>query len=106
MIYNLRNSGDQTTIDLKGRLTFSDYAVFREVVDIFNTSPVKRCLLDLSELEFIDSAGLGMLLIARDKVQGKNGHLVIRGASGQVRKMLDLGRFDTLFTLEDSIEER
>lgn len=104
MIYNLRNNGNQTAIDLKGRLTFSDYSVFREVVEIFNTSPVKRCVLDLSELEFIDSAGLGMLLIVRDKVHGRNGHLVISGAAGQVKKMLDLGRFDTLFTLEDCEE--
>ncbi|MBI1954310.1 MAG: STAS domain-containing protein [Proteobacteria bacterium] len=101
MIYNLKSIGNQTSIELKGRLTFSDYATFREMLQIFSENPVKKCFFNLSELEFIDSAGLGMLLIARDKIQTTKGHLILKGAQGQVKKMLDLGRFDSLFILED-----
>jgi anti-anti-sigma factor len=100
VIYTMRNEGPTTEIDLKGRLTFADYSIFREITAIFNDAEVDVCFFDLSGLEFIDSAGLGMLLIARDKLQSRNGQLVLRGAMGQVKKMIDLGRLDALFSME------
>lgn len=100
MIYTLKSEGPTTEIELKGRLTFADYSTFREITALFNESDVSKCFLNLGELEFIDSAGLGMLLIARDKLQSRNGQLVLRNAQGQVRKMLDLGRLDALFSME------
>jgi len=96
----MRNEGEKAQVDLKGRLTFADYSLFREITMLFNDAEVNDCLIDLSELEFIDSAGLGMLLIARDKLQSRNGRLILRGAVGQVKKMIDLGRLDALFTME------
>lgn len=87
-------------IDLKGRLTFSDYSVFREISDYLNQFNPKTCLVNLKDLEFIDSAGLGMLLIMRDKVATKNGVVVLKNSQGQVKKMLTLGNFESLFSVE------
>lgn len=100
MLYTLKNSGLTTEIDLKGRLTFSDYGTFRDITKLFGEHHNQSCMFDLSELEFIDSAGLGMLLIARDRLKSADGNIVLKGARGQVKQMLDLGRFDTLFVLE------
>lgn len=100
MIYTLKNEGSLTAVDLKGRLTFADYSLFREIISLFNNPGFGKCRFDLSELEFIDSAGLGMLLLARDKMEGQKGQLVLRGAQGQVKRMFELGRLDTLFVME------
>lgn len=100
MIYNFRKVGTDTAIDLKGRLTFSDYSTFREMTQMFSEYKTKNCSIDLSALEFIDSAGLGMLLIARDKVRSFEGNITLKGAQGQVKKMLDLGHFERLFQFE------
>ncbi len=100
MIYTLKSAGPKIEVDMKGRLTFADYSSFREITQIVTDNKSKCCLFDLTELEFIDSAGLGMLLIARDKLQSVNGNVILKGAQGQVKKMLDLGRFDSLFNIE------
>lgn len=100
MIYTLKNEGAMTAVDLKGRLTFADYSMFREIISHFNTPEFGKCHFNLTELEFIDSAGLGMLLLARDKMEDKKGQLVLKGAQGQVKRMFELGRLDTLFTME------
>ncbi|HLD95758.1 MAG TPA: STAS domain-containing protein [Alphaproteobacteria bacterium] len=102
MIYKIQNNGASASIELKGRLTFADYSNFREMLQLLSELTIKRCVLDLSDLEFIDSAGLGMLLIARDKVQSQSGILNLKCAEGQVKKMLELGRFDNLFSIEDA----
>jgi anti-anti-sigma factor len=96
----MKSKGTTTYIDLEGRLTFADYATFREITTFFNSNTVHLCRFDLSKLEFIDSAGLGMLLIVRDKMHNRNGQLILQGATGQVKKMLDLGRLDELFFME------
>lgn len=97
MNYTLRTVGKEIHVDLKGRLTFADYSNFRELTELFGEHDTKECFMDLSELEFIDSAGLGMLLIARDKLRLQEGSVILSGAQGQVKKMLDLGHFDSLF---------
>lgn len=97
MDYTIKNVGEEIYVELAGRLTFADYGSFKELTELFIENNPKNCLLDLSKLEFIDSAGLGMLLIARDKMRMKNGEVTLKGAQGQVKKMLDLGHFDSLF---------
>jgi anti-anti-sigma factor len=99
VIYTLKTVGPKTEIDLKGRLTFADYSNFREMTEVLTEHKVKTCLINLSDLEFIDSAGLGMLLIARDKLRLNDGDVVLVAPQGQVKKMLDLGHFNSLFKM-------
>ena len=99
MNYKLDKCGDDIHVELNGRLTFADYGSFKDLTELFIEHNPKSCFLNLSNLEFIDSAGLGMLLIARDKMRMREGDIILKGAQGQVRKMLDLGHFDSLFKL-------
>jgi anti-anti-sigma factor len=101
MIYKLKSTGPKTEVEVKGRLTYSDYGLFRQITDVIGTSTNQQCILDLSELEFIDSAGLGMLLLASDKIQECHGSIVLLNASGQVKKMIELGRFDAIFEISN-----
>jgi anti-anti-sigma factor len=97
MIHRIKSTGQKTEFELKGRLTYSDYNSFRQLSEVLGTVDGQMCTIDLAELEFIDSAGLGMLLLARDRINERKGTIVLKGAHGQVRKMLELGKFDTLF---------
>lgn len=99
MIFKIKSTGTNAEIEIKGRLTYSDYALFRQITDVVGTADNQYCQLDLTELEFIDSAGLGMLLLARDKIQECKGSIALINASGQVKKMIELGRFDALFEI-------
>lgn len=100
MNYTCKTVGDAVVVDIKGRLTFADYSQFRELTELFTENKSRECQLNLGDLEFIDSAGLGMLLIARDKMRMQDGEVTLKGAQGQVKKMLDLGHFGSLFRVE------
>lgn len=95
-------SGGETVVTLAGRFTFSAHATFRDVLvgHVEAMSSGGRVTFDLAGVEFVDSAALGMLLLAREAARRRSGAITIRGASGQVRRMLDVSRFDTLFTIE------
>lgn len=91
------NADGVMEIRLAGRFTFTDYTKFRTAVTQAVEAKVKGLTFDLGALEFLDSAALGMLLLARDEAQKIGAGVAIRGASGQVERVLDVARFRSLF---------
>jgi len=54
-------------------------------------------LLDLKEVKFIDSSGLGALVSAMQIVRNANGKLFICSISDQVRMLFELTKMDRIF---------
>jgi anti-anti-sigma factor len=86
-------------VGLSGKFTFSDHPAFCEILQRIGEEDVREVTFDMVHVEFIDSAGLGMLLLALDAVEKTQKNLVIRGARNQVKKMFDLAQFEALFTM-------
>ncbi|MBO0346543.1 STAS domain-containing protein [Roseibium limicola] len=93
------HQGNQFTAFLSGQLKYQDNTEFRRLIEEINAAKVRNCVFDLSQLTAIDSAGLGMLVIASDNSETHGWEIVLRGVKGQVRKVLDLSRFDKLMTV-------
>jgi len=87
-------------VKLKDRMTFSDHAPFRALLDDVVNARAKACVFDLSGLTAIDSAGLGMLAIALDMSKKRGWQMTIRSPRGQVKSLLELSKFDKLLTIE------
>ena len=87
------------TVALRGRFTFMDHAQFRDIMEHMHEPDIREVVCDMAGVEFIDSAGLGMLLLARDEAQKTNISLVIRNVTGQVKKIFGVAHFDTMFTI-------
>lgn len=88
-------------VNINGRLVFSDNSQFRELVDRFRDHGGKDLVVDLSGLDFIDSAGLGMLLVAKEAADKNKMAMTVRGARGQVKEMFDISRFDAVISIQD-----
>jgi anti-anti-sigma regulatory factor len=58
---------DGIVISIHGNFTFKDHYGFRAVLDALAASSGTRKTLDLSKVEFLDSAALGMLMIAEEE---------------------------------------
>ena len=86
-------------VTLIGKFTFSDHAPFREILEKAVENDVSHVIFHLEKLDFIDSTGLGMLLLVLDTTEDNHKSLVLSGATGQVKKMFDLARFNTMFAL-------
>lgn len=101
MEINIISEKDLYTVNMKGRLTFVDHATFRKMIDQVRETKASQCVLQLHELEFIDSAGLGMLLVLRDTLIKNSGNLILKTPRGQVKKMFQVSHFDTMFDIEE-----
>lgn len=100
MLAQFDTTADAAVIHLSGRLTFAENSAFRRVVEGLQHAGSDDVVIDLAELDFIDSAGMGMLLVARDLTAARGGRVRLGNASGQVARMLQLAKFGDFFTLD------
>ena len=63
-----------------------------------------RVIVDLSEVEFIDSTALGVLIEARSKIDNRRAFL-LAGPALQTRRALEISGLDRHFTVHDSVSE-
>jgi anti-anti-sigma factor len=91
-------------IRVKGEVDLSNASRLEEAIDSACEDEAGRpILVDLSGLEFIDSTGLSVLVSATRRSRDNGNRLRVRGASGQVRRILEVaGVHDWLFLEEDS----
>ncbi len=99
MNISLHPASPNLQITLNGQFTFNDHGAFREVLRYVENPEFSQFTVDLSSVSFVDSAALGMLLLARDMATKHQKTISLKGASGQVKKTLDIAKFNTLFTM-------
>ena len=98
-------SGDVTILEIKGRIDSTTAPVLGEKLTASLTTPQRRLVLDLRQLEYISSAGFRILLLAAKRAEEAGSRLVLCGLSGKVRQLFDLGGFLDIFTISGSREE-
>jgi anti-sigma B factor antagonist len=62
-------------------------------------------VVDLSRTEYVDSAGLGTLVLLNKEARAAGGCLVLAGLSDHVRDLLRLVRLDEVFTIAATVED-
>lgn len=59
----------------------------------------ERMVVDLSEVSYIDSAGLAALIEAMQKVEGYGGKFMLAGLQETVRSIFEISRLDQVFQI-------
>ena len=63
-----------------------------------------RIIVDLSEVSFVDSTGLQVLVQARIRVRDQNGLVALVAPAGMPRRVLEVSRLDQAFAVFDSLK--
>lgn len=96
MDYKINNSGGKAQVVFSGDITFSENVSFRQLLKDIAEQSVESCEFDLSAVDMVDSAGLGMFLIAREQADTAGWKLTVTGAQGHVASMLKLTKLSDL----------
>ncbi|MFZ5889681.1 MAG: STAS domain-containing protein [Myxococcota bacterium] len=89
--------GKYWRIELRGRFDFSCRADFRAT---YVSAPVDTTfIVDMTRVDYVDSAALGMLLLLRDHA-GEASRVVISGCKGQPEQVLKIANFHRIFRFE------
>ena len=97
MKYRTIEDGDQVELVLEGRLTFDEHSACRSLIAEMEDWAFQKQIINVCELDQIDSAGLGLLLRMKEACDeaGRELHVRVPG-DGQVAKMLSVAKFDQL----------
>ncbi|PRY84013.1 STAS domain-containing protein [Mongoliibacter ruber] len=66
---------------------------------------VKTFVVDLSEVRYISSSGIGLLITMLTKMRNVDGEVYLTSPSEHVKKLLIITKLNNIFTVFDSVEE-
>jgi anti-sigma B factor antagonist len=66
---------------------------------------IRYCAIDISEVRFINSSGIGVLITLLTKFRNVEGEVVLINPSEQVKKLLIITKLNAIFTIVDTKEE-
>lgn len=99
MKISIVGDGGRCVIRMAGRFDTHCRREFVEAVAQAVADAAGEIQVDLGGVEYIDSSGLGMLLMVRESAKSAGKTVSIANASGNVRQVLDIANFHKLFAL-------
>lgn len=95
--------GDRATVALRGELDLSGVDRARQAIEEAEASGSGLLVLDLSELEFIDSTGLEVMLRAARRAHDEGRRLIVQRPSRYVRRLLAMTAIDQSLDIVDDV---
>lgn len=89
----------QSTVELRGEIDAYSAPRLRRCLRALTDAGHRRIVLDFKGIEFIDSAGLGVLLGATKCLSERSGELVVTSPRPQAAKLLEMTGLDTVLTV-------
>ena len=105
LVMRIETTADETTVWLTGELDHHAARQLRQQVDLAveRTRP-QRLRLDFSDVSFMDSSGIGLIMGRYRLMQLEGGTLVVTGASERLRKEMRLAGLDRLGFLRETAD--
>lgn len=88
-----------------GRLDVTNVNQFRREVSDIAASKPKFLLIDLKDISFMDSSGLGALVAALKTIRNSGGELAICSPTDQVQMLFDLTSMNSIFKVYASLQD-
>lgn len=96
-----RKNNNVTTIVLSGRFDASVVGTFRDFLTSLSDHYPEKYVVDLSEVQYIDSGGLGCLVSFLRRVRQNGGDIKVATLSEKVRAVFELTRLHRIFEIYD-----
>ncbi len=106
MNFSLSVNKDLLLITMAGDLMggFEGEKLYREVEESIENG-TRRCVVDLSQVRFLNSSGIGMLITLLAKFRNRGGDLAIMRPSDQLKKLLIITKLEAIFQSVDFADE-
>ena len=102
---SIRGERGATVMRLRGELDLASHREFEVALAGALRSPPERVVIDLTELEFMDVAGMRAMLRSQERAEAAGKQLVLAAAVPGVRRLLWLTGQDQAFRTFDSVPE-
>ena len=98
-------NADTVVLQIEGRLDTNTATSFEEKLMGLINENENRIIVDFSDLDFISSSGLRVLLMAGKKIKTTNGKLGLCSLKEHIKEVFDVAGFTMLFSMFPNQEE-
>jgi anti-sigma B factor antagonist len=96
-----RQVGAVTVVDIMGRITLGEgNVILREIIRDLADNGKKAVVLNLGEVQYMDSSGVGELVKAHTTTRSHGGQLKLANLNKRVHDLLELTRLSTIFDIQ------
>ena len=101
-----RANGDVIVLDLKGKITLGEGdELLKDKVNSLLNQGVKKIVLNLAEVPYIDSAGLGEIVRTYTTVSRQSGSLKLLNLTKRITDLLSITKLLTVFETFETEDE-
>jgi len=95
-----RHVGDIAILDISGRITLGEGNVMlREIVSELTEKGHKKIVLNLGEVQYVDSSGLGELVKTHTSVRNRGGQLRLINLNARINELLQMTKLSAVFDI-------
>lgn len=105
MELKIRKNGDVYIIDVNGEMDLYNSYKLKELVMKMIEKSVGLFIINLEQVDYIDSSGIGALIYICSTVKKLNLKLAISNIHGSVKKVIELTKLMGFFPIANSVEE-
>ncbi|MDA8411723.1 MAG: anti-sigma factor antagonist [Treponema sp.] len=105
MELKIRKSGENYIIDVNGEMDLYNSYRLKELVMKMLEKKVERFIVNLEQVDYIDSSGIGALIYICSTIKKMNLRLVITNIHGSVKKVIELTKLMGYFPITPTIED-
>ena len=96
---------DSAVVKVSGSASMAEADRLRETLEQLAAEQVRVIVLDLREMDFICSLGLGAIITGHLKCRHHHGQIKLVGPVPPVRELLETTRLTKLFSIYESVEQ-
>lgn len=99
---NTRQVGDVSVVDVSGRITLGEgSSALRDLMRDMVSKNQKKILLNLGDVSYIDSSGIGELVSGFTTVTNSGGELKLLNLTKRVKDLLQITKLYTVFDVHE-----
>jgi anti-sigma B factor antagonist len=96
--------GDMTVVEMSGRLHLGNSLTYAEnAVNRLIDGGTCKLVIDLTQVDYIDSSGLGMLIFCGGRAQQSGGRMRIVGANGAVARVFEIAQANRVLQFDADV---
>ena len=105
MIVQCNDVKDVKVFLIKGHLTAGTCKIFSSELDKYIDESTRKVILDCSELDYIDSTGLGVMVKFYKNVTANGGNYVLAALQDKPRLVFEITRANRVFNIFKTVDE-
>ncbi|MCC7076509.1 MAG: STAS domain-containing protein [Acidimicrobiia bacterium] len=98
--------GEYTVVSVGGEIDVYTAPVLRERLTEVLDRGVAKIVVDLSQVQFLDSTGLGVLVVAMRRVEAADGSMVVVCDRPHILKVFEITGLSTWFDIRSEFDEQ